>query len=336
MNDEFALIRLIAPKSHFREELIQGIGDDAALFQMEDAFASVAAADMFVEGIHFKRETMNVYHVGFKALAANLSDLAAMGAIPMFYLVSIAIPKTGFNKIELQDLYQGMGDLASEFQVDLIGGDTVATLDALAISVTAIGKVEKTRRLLRSNAQKGDVIFVTGSLGGSAAGLSLLLEKGKNSTYGEQEMRLIEQHIMPKPQIHAGRIFAKLNCRVALNDISDGIASEAYEIAEASGKKLIIDFEKIPKHPALRLFSKAKAEQFVLYGGEDFQLLGCVSEQNWRDVQSRFKAAGIPLAEIGYVEDGKAGVYLLKNGVMEKLQKRGYNHFKPNESGVAE
>lgn len=331
MKDEFAFIRSIMTKTKFQQSLIQGIGDDAALFQNDDRYETVVAVDTLVEGVHFKKSTLTAYDIGYKALAVNLSDLAAMGALPLYYLVSIAIPKKGWSETELNDIYKGMNELADSFRVDLIGGDTVLTSGALVISVTAIGQVEKNCHLLRSRAQAGDLIFVTGTLGASSAGLSLLLEKGRDYPYCEQETLLIVQHQQPKPQIHAGRMLAELNCRIALNDISDGIASEAYEIAKASAKKLILDYEKIPKHPALQLFSRREIEQFVLYGGEDFQLLGCLPQPNWAYVKTKFDEANIPITQIGYVEDGETDVYIMKNGAMEKEHKRGYNHFKENK-----
>lgn len=331
MNNEFAFIRSITPNRYYQANVIQGIGDDAALFQQDERYECVVSCDMLVEEIHFKKSTASPHHIGYKALAVNLSDLAAMGAIPKYYLVSIAIPPSGWNELEVQEIFRGMNQLAEKFQLDLIGGDTVATTSSLVISVTVIGQVEKNRHLLRGHAQHGDLIFVTGSLGGSAAGLSLLLENGKNYSYGEREKRLIRAHQLPMPQIDAGRIFAKLSSRVALNDVSDGIASEAFEIAEASGKRLVIDFEKIPKHSDLQMFAEHEVEHFVLYGGEDYQLIGCLPEQQWPKVKKLFHDAQIPIARIGVVEDGNPDVYLIQNGNEKQLKKRGFDHFKENK-----
>lgn len=331
MNDEFTFIRLIMPKARYQRSLIQGIGDDAALFENDERYESVVSIDTLVEGIHFKKSTMTAFDVGYKALAVNLSDLAAMGATPLYYLVSIAIPKFGWNEADLKEVYKGMNKLAVAHQVDLIGGDTVSTKDNLVITITTIGQVEKKRHLLRSHAQTGDVVFVTGTLGGSAAGLSLLLENGQEYPYCEKEKILVNVHQQPKPQVQAGRLLAELKCRVALNDISDGIASEAQEIAEASGKTLVLNYDNIPKHPALQLFSEDQVEQFVLFGGEDFQLLGTVSKSDWEHVKASFAQANIPITQIGYVKDGDVNVLMMKNGELEKLNRRGYNHFSNDE-----
>lgn len=331
MNSEFAFIRSIMPARLFHKDVIQGIGDDAALLRSDDKYELAVACDMLVEDVHFKKKTLSPYDIGYKSLAVNLSDLAAMGAIPKFYLISIAIPKIGWTVSEMQEIYRGMNELAEKFQLDLVGGDTVSTKHSLVISVTVIGQVEKKRHLLRSNAKHGDIVFVTGHLGASAAGLSILQKKGRNHSYREEELRLVQAHQRPHPQIDAGRLLAQLNFRIALNDISDGIANEAFEIAEASEKRLVLDDDKIPKHPDLRLFTDDEIESFVLYGGEDFQLLGCVAEKNWTSVKQAFEQADIPIAKIGHVEDGEPAVYLKKNGNVNKLEQRGYDHFKNHE-----
>ncbi len=331
MKDEFSFIRSIMPKQQHQSTLIQGIGDDAALFHHERDYETVVCIDTLVEDIHFSQATLTAYQIGYKALAVNLSDLAAMGAIPSYYLVSLAVPRNKWKETELHELFRGMSELSDTHKMDLIGGDTVSSNDALVITITAIGIVEKGRHLLRSNAIAGDLVFVTGTLGGSSAGLSLLLEKGLDYAYCEQEKLLIRQHQQPVPQIPAGRILAKLDCHVALNDVSDGTASEGYELAEASGKKVIIEYDKLPRHPSLQLFAENEIEQFLLYGGEDFQLIGCLPPSRWDEVKTQFSEAKLSITQIGSVQDGDMGIYLNKNGTIEKLEKRGFNHFSSHE-----
>lgn len=327
IDSEFAFIHSIAPKRLFHKNVVLGIGDDASLLRVDDEYDYVVSCDMLVEDIHFKKSTLSPQDIGYKSMAVNLSDLAAMGAKPKFYFVSIAVPNKSWNELEIQEIYRGMNELAEKFQVDLVGGDTVSTKHSLVISVMVIGQVEKNRHLLRSHAKHGDIVFVTGSLGASSAGLALLLEKGRDIFYREKELRLVQAHQRPYPQVEAGRLFAKLNVRVALNDISDGVANEAFEIAEASGKRLILDYDKIPKHPDLDLFCDDEIERFVLYGGEDFQLLGCVAKEEWARVKQVFDKAHIPLVQIGVVEDGEPAVYLKKHANVNKLEQHGYDHF---------
>jgi len=329
--DEFAFIQSLISKKQHHSSLIKGIGDDAALFRQEDGFETVVSVDTMVEDIHFKKTTMRPFHVGYKALAVNLSDIAAMGGIPVFYLVSLAVPKNNWMKKNIETVTKGMAELAEEFKVDLIGGDTVSSNHDLVVSVTVIGKVEKHRYLLRSNAKHGDVVFVTGSLGASSAGLSLLLENGLHHGYNRKQQLLIQQHQMPRPQIAAGRLLAQKMCRIALNDISDGLASEANEIAEASQTTLVIELEKIPQHEALSGYDPDQIKQFVLFGGEDFQLIGTTARTDWNDIQRMFEKRSIQITEIGHVEAGKGEVYLASNGILEKLEKKGFNHFRTKE-----
>lgn len=331
LKDEFAFIQSLLPKKQYHPSVIKGIGDDAALFHHGDEYDTVVCIDTLVENIHFKRCTMLPAHIGYKALAVNLSDIAAMGGIPNYYLVSIAVPKIGWKDCEVKKIFDGMNELAERFKVDLIGGDTVSSNQELVITVTAIGKVAKGRRLFRQNSKSGDVVFVTGFLGASAAGLSLLLEHGMNYPYAKEQRELIEQHQKPDPQIEAGLLLVNMGVRIALNDISDGIASEANELAEASGKTIVLDYGKIPKHPALGSFSNKEIEDFVLYGGEDFQLIGTANKKNWDQIQSAFQEANIQITEIGYVTGGEPKVHLLKNHSPFILGKRGYNHFRKNE-----
>ncbi|WP_318036106.1 thiamine-phosphate kinase [Halobacillus salinarum] len=174
--DEFSFIQSIRPSAYHQESLIKGINDDAAVFEPKDRQV-VTSVDTMVNGVHFSKDTMEPFHMGFRALAANLSDLAAMGSKPAFYLVSIVVPDH-FIQQELHELYRGMRELAEEYRIDLIGGDTVSGKE-LTISITVIGYVEKGKARYRSHAQPGDLVFATGTLGDSRGGLECLL-KGFN------------------------------------------------------------------------------------------------------------------------------------------------------------
>ncbi|MDE5416186.1 thiamine-phosphate kinase [Alkalihalobacterium chitinilyticum] len=327
MQDEFSFITKITPKQVKQRELIHGIGDDAALFHIEGAYDEVICVDTMVEDIHFRKDTMAPFHIGHKALAVNISDIAAMGGTPLFYLVSIAIPKDWEDE-ELYEIYEGMSKLASQYEMDLIGGDTVSTKDKLVISVTVIGKIEKGRRLLRSQAKSGDLVFVTGNVGSSAAGLHLLFEKTRTGSFSKEEMELIQSHQMPQPQVKAGRVLAQSNCRLALNDVSDGLASEANEIAEASGVTIVIEENKIPIIPVIDAIDPEQRLKWALFGGEDFQLIGTMSEENWEMVHKQLEKQGVTASVIGKVTAGEAKVFLQTEENLVELKKEGYNHFK--------
>ncbi|MCP3028830.1 thiamine-phosphate kinase [Halobacillus sp. A5] len=315
--DEFSFIRSIQPAAYFQSSLIKGVSDDAAVFRQpsEDV---VTAVDTMVEDVHFSKETMDPYHVGYRALAANLSDLAAMGSKPAFYLVSLVVSKD-WSEEELKELYRGMQSLAKEHQIDLIGGDTVSGKQ-LCVSITVFGYVLKNKARYRNAARHGDVVFATGTLGDSRAGLECIL-KGRHDRY------LIDRHRLPSPRVRFAEELAFCR-RVALNDISDGIASEANEIAEASQVDLHLNFEQLPFSPQLAEFFPSQYEEWVLTGGEDFELIGTVNEQEWPRVLEAAEKTGTSVAQIGRVKDsGNTGaVYLYKEDVRTLLTKSGYTH----------
>ena len=319
--DEFSFIDSIQ-QSHYRQSsLIKGMGDDAAVFQphYQDI---VTAKDMFVEGVHFARRTMKPFHIGYKALAANLSDMAAMGAKPAFYLVGISI-SDGWSLNEISEIFSGMKSIADIYKIDLIGGDTVSG-NELVISITVIGCTDKNRSRYRSVALEGDIVFATGTLGDSQAGLHILNNPG--SYVGKDYF--IKRHQMPSPRIGFALDLQNIT-RLALNDISDGIASEAHEIADASQVTIVINEERIPIHSLFNQFSTDLQYRWKLFGGEDYELLGTVPIKDWNMVMEAASQQNICVTEIGYVTskrlDGQ--VFLQrKNGHIERLEKKGYNH----------
>ncbi|MDN4075835.1 thiamine-phosphate kinase [Fictibacillus terranigra] len=325
MKDEFEWIKTISPASHKQSSLILGIGDDAALIK-GSALDQIVCLDTMVEGVHFTKATLTPFHIGHKALAANISDIAAMGGIPLFYLVSISIP-AGWDEEELSRIYKGMAALAEEYEMDLIGGDTVSTTGPLVLSVTVLGQVEQGRKLLRSNAEPDDLVFVSGPVGDSAAGLSLLLERSHQGKFSKEESLLVKEHQLPLPHVEAGRILAKSDRRVALNDISDGVASEAHEIAEASGVSITLFYDKLPKSEAIKHYPGEMQDEWMLFGGEDYKLIGTMSPDGFPEVQAACEKAGCCLTVIGRVSKGSPGVVLDRGTSVEKLSKAGYNHF---------
>ncbi|QDP39162.1 thiamine-phosphate kinase [Radiobacillus deserti] len=322
--DEFSFIQSIQPKTYKRTNLIKGIGDDAAVFRpmYHDVVTSV---DTFVEGIHFSKETMSAYDVGYRVLATNLSDMAAMGSTPSFYLVSIVIPKH-WSEEELQALYKGMEDLARLYNMDLIGGDTVSG-DQLVVSVTIMGEVTSGKARYRSHALPGDVVFVTGTLGDSAAGLHVLLKKEK----GEDYDYVINRHRRPSPRVKFAKSLEAIK-RLSLNDVSDGISSDVGEIAESSHVDLHIDYEALPIHSSLKTsFDKFLLRKWVLSGGEDYELIGTVPPSDWGRVEEAARKTGTRVTRIGRVEQAKGStptVFLHEAGTKQILKKEGFNHLK--------
>ncbi|MBB5172630.1 thiamine-phosphate kinase [Texcoconibacillus texcoconensis] len=324
MENEFDWLKKVQPQKT-PGHLIQGIGDDAALYQSEASFDEVATVDTMVEDVHFKKSTMSPTDIGYKALAINLSDIAAMGGKACYYLVSIAIPQSGWTEDEVVEIYAGMKELANRCGAVLIGGDTVSTNDRLVVTVTVIGRVETGRKLLRSNAKPGDIVFVTGPLGSSAAGLHLLLKGDKRLEAFEYEA-VVRAHQRPEPQLDIGRVLAKSGFRVSLNDVSDGIASEAHEIAEASGVVIDLFEGDLPYHESLDDFPEQKWK-WILSGGEDFQLLGTIARDEWDHVKGSVEGQGGEIYAIGEVKEGESSVYLHNENGIHSIDKSGYQHF---------
>jgi thiamine-monophosphate kinase len=210
--------------------------------------------------------------------------------------------------------------------MDLLGGDTVSTKDKLVITVTVIGEIEKGKACLRSNARLDDIVFVTGNLGSSAAGLALLFNEWKIDDETSRRY-FLERHKKPLPRVDVGQVCSRFD-RVALNDISDGLSSELSEIAEASNVTIEIQKELLPMHSELKK-TDSLWEKWVLFGGEDYELAGTISKKEWDAFYTACKAEQIQLFPIGCViEQGVSKVFLKENSHAAILEKKGYNHFK--------
>lgn len=323
--DEFSFINAIKPNNYKQASLIKGLGDDAAVFRQpyQDV---VTAVDTFVENVHFSRETMEPFHIGYRALAANISDMAAMGCSPAFYLISMVIPKH-WQEEELKGIYKGLQAIASQHEMDLIGGDTVAGKE-LVISVTILGFLSQTKGRYRSDAKEGDIVFITGTLGDSLAGYHILTDSDLPVITNKQYF--IDKHRMPTPRVAFAKELQQLT-RVSLNDISDGIGNEAAEIAEASQASIYLHYEKLPYTKELELFSEDLQRQWKLFGGEDFELVGTASKDDWPFIVNAAKKTNTKVSKIGYVEEKelvKGKVFLLENNHKTLLKKSGYTHLK--------
>ncbi len=350
--------------------VIAGIGDDAAVVGLTEAMDGVAepkrlllAVDTMVETVHFLPETMREQDVGYKALAANISDIAAMGGVPLHALISVSVPQA-YGPERMRRLYDGLYACAERYGVAIVGGDTTSSPSHLVVSVTLTGTVTAGQELRRSGARPGDLVFVTAATGLAAAGLHALLARGSGAgahaagpalaTPGkpddrshedeaalieelagssglrtEQIGRLVEAHRRPSPSVHAGRLLQRHGCR-SLNDVSDGLASEAWELAEASGVRILLEERLLPISGSLAAYGASAGMNpldWILYGGEDYALLGTLPPERLAGAQADFGKAGNPFFVIGRVEAGSSEV-LLDNGRRRiALQKRGYNHF---------
>lgn len=303
-----------------------GIGDDAAVVRFGPDEEVLLTTDTMVEGVHFLHETMTASDVGYKCVAASISDIAAMGGIARHVLISVAIPNTYETKW-LTDMYDGIRAVCEQFACHVVGGDVVHTSGPMVVTSTVTGSVLKGQALLRSGAKPGDVVFVTGTLGGSAAGLYLL----QNNTFVpvDEKIQLLQFHKKPVPQIQAGQILVDVGAS-SCNDISDGLASELNEIAKASSVRMRIDEGRFPIAPATRNLARTTSQNpyaFAWYGGEDYQLVGTATPYIFAAALARCESMGIQITQIGRVESGDGVVANHVDGSLELILPKGYNHF---------
>lgn len=324
---EFALIDLIKQDTINKPDtVVIGIGDDAAVLKAAPGQLQLVTTDMLVEKVHFDLGTTSAWQLGYKAIGVNVSDIAAMGGIPRHAVVSIALPKDLPVDFVVQ-LYDGMKEICREFDVNIVGGDTVASPQGLIINVTVIGEAEPKLLQRRSGACIGDLVVVTGTLGDSGCGLDLLL---KGNWQEENFFQVLTaRHLMPKPQVKAGSLLAASGS-TSMNDISDGLASEVNEIAAASHVGMRIYEEQIPLSAELLAAAsllKKIPVQYALYGGEDYQLVFTISPEKFNQLAKA--EIGIALTAVGEVTDESQGVLLVhKEGNTSILEAKGYNHFR--------
>lgn len=254
------------------------VGDDAAVMATGAGQFLVVTSDMLVDGVHFSDSTTSPEDAGWRAAAANLSDLAAMGATPLGITVALGLPgDVAVSWVEL--LYQGISECLQKYETFVVGGD-VCRSPAINIAITAFGQVEPTRIIRRNAAQVGDAIAVTGIHGASRAGLELLLhpELGQNLSYSER-LSLIQTHQRPQPRLDVLPILWEVATypRIAGMDSSDGLADALVQLCQMSGVGANIERSQIPIPDAIKKFvSPEQALDWALYGGEDFELVLCL------------------------------------------------------------
>ena len=298
------------------------IGDDAAAWQGEDAI-QLATTDSLVEGVHFTLDTISWRQLGYKALAVNLSDIAAMGGTPKLALVSLALP--GNTEVDdILELYEGILEMAAEYNVAIAGGDTTSA-PIVVINITVLGVTSDITQkpLTRSSARPGDRIAVTGQLGAAAASLKIL--KQNSTGINKTNEALKKAFLKPQPRIAEGMLLTENGIETAI-DISDGLLADLGHILKQSGVGARLDTEKIPIFPAVKKAFPDESLKLALSGGEDYELLFCGSDEA---VNSVIEKAGCQVTVIGEItEYNKARVILLdKNGRPLKIDETGWEHF---------
>lgn len=268
---EFGLIRGITDRFEVPDG-ITGIGDDCAIIPQMDGLDTLVSTDMLVEGSHFLLEDVSPHDLGWKTVAVNLSDIAAMGGEPVGTFLSIALPRS-LDTSWVDAFIEGYREISTEYGVPLLGGDTTASPGRLCLNVAVLGKCPHGSALTRNAARIGDLICVTGTLGDSSCGLKAILEDVERS---EEVRYLIYRHYLPKPRVNEGAALRKCCGVHSMMDISDGIASDLLHILEASGVGAEIDETSLPLSDELLSVSTRNgwdAVEFAVSGGEDYELL---------------------------------------------------------------
>jgi thiamine-monophosphate kinase len=305
--------------------LLVGIGDDAALLKPHPGHHWAITADLTVEGIHFSQRLHPADAVGHRALARSLSDIAAMGGVPRYAVVSLVLTRqTDRDWIEL--FHEGMRRLADRFGVSIVGGDTAfGSRDAMA-DVTVLGEVERGRALLRSGARPGDSIFVAGKLGASALGFHVLQSGGR--AVDPEGRRAVESHLYPEPQGALGRYLASRKLASAAIDLSDGLSSDLHRLAKASKVGACVYEESLPIAACGLDASENKTflRSLALHGGEDYKLLFTVHAARVKLIPPRFR--GLNIYKIGEIRDHRTGVKIVRGGKLFSLKPEGYDHLR--------
>lgn len=309
-------------------EVILGIADDCAALDLGGSDYLLWTVDTLVEGVHFDLAYMSLGQLGRKSLAVNLSDIAAMGGKPAYTLLSLGWPPDR-DLAGALEFGEGLAACARDYQVAVIGGDTVSSPPGVTIAVTVLGKVPKSALLQRSGAKPGDLVYVTGILGEAAAGLELL----RQNLDLDPDLRepLVKAHLDPQPQVAAGGLLAREGLATAGIDLSDGVATDLMHICRLSGVGARLAAEEIPLSPGVRAVAHMVGKDpldLALQGGEDFQLLFTSSPEQASRVPDFFRRAGLAVPRrIGEISPGKEVVLIAEN--KEKIiSGGGYNHFR--------
>ena len=325
MKDEFDFIRALRERAAVSPS-VTGIGDDAAVFQVASGKQSVITTDLLIEDIDFRRTTIPPYLLGHKALAVSLSDIAAMGARPRWSLISIGIPEDVWQTDFVDRLYSGWFELATRYDVQLIGGDTSRTEEKIVIDSIVLGECSANHAVKRSGAKPGDQIFVTGSLGAAAAGLRLV-ERGAHMSDQKLDYLLLRQ-LRPEPRVGWGIILGDEHLATSMIDISDGLSSDLNHLCEASGVGALIDSSLLPiDNQVTELCGRRALDplQLALHGGEDFELLFTVNPDNVDRLPRRVDSA--PITRIGEVRMQDEGVKISEGTRIWDLNPGGWRHF---------
>jgi thiamine-monophosphate kinase len=341
--------RLLAPAPDW---LLVGIGDDAAVVEPERNRVEVLTVDAVVEGVHFDRAFVPPDAIGHRALAVNLSDLAAMGAAPRLALLSMALPAS-LPLTDFDAIAGGFAALAARHRLHVVGGNLTRSPGPLMIDVTVMGTVKRRQALTRSGARPGDDLYVSGTIGTAAAGLRMLRERqqlsatGHTEDTGDQSVRkpdfstvspvspvvesCTERYLRPEPRVALGVHLARNRAASACMDLSDGLSDGLEQMAEASGVGMTIDADALPIDPGARAWFEGRGQDPVteaLAGGDDYELLIAVRPRTQRRLAEATRRGGVPLTRIGRCTAERGITLRGAHGAAPAALPRGFTHFR--------
>lgn len=328
---EFDLIDRIASRFTTPEGVTVGIGDDGAV--LDPGRFDLVTCDTLVEGVHFRRDWSSAYDIGWKTIATNLSDIAAMGGGPGVFFLSIAAPRDE-DEAFIDELLDGMHAACSElvpdsFQVSIGGGDLTSTPGPLSLTVTLLGESSPAGPLLRSGAVPGDRVIVIGPLGLSRAGLAIL--SGEVDVDPADFEELVTAHRRPTPRVHEGAVLGLYGVPSSLIDISDGLAQDLSHVLRRSDVGATIETHGLPRHPQLVALGEAAeidVTPWILSGGEDFELLMTVPPARMPKLWELARRYHWHVYDIGEVRSASEGLRLLSpDGQLLELEREGFQHF---------
>ena len=332
------------------KELKVGIGDDCAVVRHTAGEDLLFSTDLLLEGMHFRLDWTTPFLLGYKALAVNVSDIAAMGGRPLLYLVSLGLPARQARSTFVERLYLGMELAAREYRVALGGGDLSGSNSGVVISIAIAGLAAADKAFLRRGAQPGDHLFVCGHLGLSAIGLELLragyrvplgmkkesmLNKraGTSISLVQWRKRCVLAHLAPTPPVDVAKDLSAHNLASAMMDISDGLSIDLHRLCEASGVGAVVYSAQLPGCPHT-ILDHEKQRDCMLHGGEDYALLFTVPKQKAGHLELLMKRhMDIPIARIGRITR-KEGVFIQEDSVRAPLPPLGYDHFRSRHAGA--
>jgi thiamine-monophosphate kinase len=358
--NEFEFIARLREQASARKHstrIIKGIGDDASVIREDGNRDLIVTTDLLVEGVDFHRHAAPPRLLGHKALAVSLSDIAAMGARPYWSFLSFGMPRDAWNSSFKDEFVSGYLALADQFGVTLSGGDVSETKEGIVIDSIVLGEVESSAAVLRSGARAGDQIFVTGNLGGAAAGLKLIelgarvlrgsepgavatgpvVENGQYKRSDDDAIQaLLLRQLRPEPRVGWGIVLGEERLATAMIDLSDGLSSDLHQLCRESNVGAIIDAASLPLDENVKQLCGRRALDplaLALHGGEDFELLFTVAPENASHIPKRVD--GVAISRIGEITE-RGDVQINEKNRLWELGPKGFEHFAEANSNSVE